>query len=254
MRKWLTETAWLCFIEFLAVFFQLFCYSRLGSFDLFTSALVLYATLVVFHFPFLNPYLFWFIRLGPAGKFNARMAAQCIFVVASQCLGAGCAAAASYGAETPDDTTVQMVVWSDKKWMDSNLGDVGSSKGWNDGLVFFEECVAVCAFLMGIVRVLQCEVPEMLENAERKDNTLPIKAIMYVSVLVAGLSRAFPSAHFGLHVSVFMLARGVGGAWFRVLGGCVGTLIAIVCFRVWRAGDKPPGEPNPFFQKIARLR
>jgi hypothetical protein len=194
----------------------------------------------------LIPYFFLFVRLGPSGKYGedwryyARMAGQCILVVAFQCVGAVVAAVSSKGLPTYTDM--------------HGANDMVSGKDMDPGLIVLEEILAVCAFFMGMVHVLQCEVPEMLENAERKDNTLPIKAIMYVSVLVAGLSRAFPSAHFGLHVSVFMLARGVGGALFRVLGGCVGTLIAIVCFRVWRAGDKPPGEPNPFFQKIARLR
>ena len=237
MDKWWSATLWCSFIEFLAVFFQLFCYSRVGSLDLFASALVLYATLVVFDFPFLNPYLFWFIRLGPSWKFSRGAAIQCVFVVACQCLGAGSAAAASYAARTPDDTAIR------------------SGAGWDNGFIFLEELLAVCAFLMGMVHVLRCEIPEILENAERADNTLPIKAIMYVSVLVAGLSRAFPSAHFGLHISVFMLARGVKNAEFRVLGGCVGTLIAIICFHLSKPRAKEgAASPSVFFEKIARLR
>jgi hypothetical protein len=218
---------------------------------------VLYATLVVFHFPFLNPYFYWFSKLGLSDEYSWDVFFQCFIVVASQCVGAGVAAVSS--KDLPAYTEMHV---------DSNLGDLVSGKDMHPGFVFFEEFLAVCAFFMGVVYVLRCEVPEMLDNTLQKN--APIKAVMYVSVLVAGLSRAFPSAHFGLHVSVFMLARGVGSAWFRVLGGCVGTLFSIVCFRVWwdfnkrqadkneSLLDKKPADSSArterLFQKIARLR
>ena len=63
-HSYLPKTIVMCLKEFCAVFVQLVCYSRLGQVDLFQGGLILYMVLVVFAFPFLNSYLYGFLRFG----------------------------------------------------------------------------------------------------------------------------------------------------------------------------------------------
>jgi hypothetical protein len=56
--------------EYLAVIAALLCFSRIGLADHVYSGMCLYVILVVFSFPFLNPYLFIFLRLGPWAKWD----------------------------------------------------------------------------------------------------------------------------------------------------------------------------------------
>ena len=56
--------------EYLAVIAALLCFSRIGISDYLYSGMCLYVILVVFSFPFLNPYLFIFLRLGPWAKLD----------------------------------------------------------------------------------------------------------------------------------------------------------------------------------------
>jgi hypothetical protein len=63
-RSYNLQTIVLCLKEFTAVMVQLVCYSRLGMVDLFNGGLLLFMILIVFAFPFLNSYLFGFMRFG----------------------------------------------------------------------------------------------------------------------------------------------------------------------------------------------
>ena len=63
-RSYNLQNIVLCLKEFTAVLVQLVCFSRLGPVDLFNGGVLLYMILVVFAFPFLNSYLFGFLRFG----------------------------------------------------------------------------------------------------------------------------------------------------------------------------------------------
>ena len=74
---------------------------------------------------------------------------------------------------------------------------------------------------------------------------VPVDLILYASLLVAAVSRAFPSAHQSLHLSLYFWWMGFSGEKFddtgaRIGGGYLATGIALAYYYVWyvRAGRK----------------
>ena len=91
--RWALGTFFYCIKELVSVMFQLFCFSRVASYDMTNGALILFATLVSFDYPFLSPTFFLSMRFGPwlraDGIITFLMTVlQSVCIVGFQCLGA----------------------------------------------------------------------------------------------------------------------------------------------------------------------
>ena len=80
---------------------------------------------------------------------------------------------------------------------------------------------------------------------------VPVDLILYASLLVAAVSRAFPSAHQSLHLSLYFWWMGFSGGNFddtgaRIGGGYLATGVALAYYYVWyvRAGRKEDDDRN----------
>jgi len=257
------ETVLMCFKEFFAVLVQLVCFSRLGQVDLFNGGLVLYMVLVVFSFPFLNSYLYGFLRLGmwyvrhpdvARGVWWARTLLQFLFMTVFQVCGALAAAfvVKEYQKSWPDavlhsmsDTTPA----SGEKY--KSLGVLYQSYTayyW----MFAEEFCAVLILLVGMLHLMGSLSPDLMKNTywggdvvyqdsapvhvASPINAIPSKLILYASILVAAISRAFPSAHQSLHLTVYFQRMGTCDqreVVERVCGGYVACLVALAYYYMW---------------------
>ena len=265
----MSGTIFLMVKEFVAVMFQLVCYSRLHSFDLFNGPLVLYVTLIVFSFPFLNPYLFAVLRLGPwyRGKNLAYIFVQTLFVAAAQCGGGVAAAVISNRVESnwPSSALVRVnsVVNGTGVEIGSMYNDNVSDK--ERGLAFFEEFVAVLTLLVGVIHLIECHAALLLKNRPTVvpppppvDGiiALPSELVFQVCVLVAGIVCAFPSAHQAMHVSIFLEFSKEHPSheviWCRIGGGLVATISGVIyyCFvYLWSVEE---GGTSHAFMKLSR--
>ena len=315
-HSYTVQTAIICLKEFTAVLVQLVCFSRLGQVDLFNGALLLYLVLTVFSFPFLNSYLFGFMRfgmwcVGDSSAWFFKTFTQFIVISIFQVLGA-CAAA-------------EMVKWSKASWTgavyhsisdrNGTISQIGfvykEAKGVGFFVLFLEEFFAVLILLIGLLHLIHTFSAELLLNtywaqepvkeaseeeriktketaAEERakkfetalDNILkqigeirdepiqpprltanlssqatfsatpskpfppvPAELILHASLLVAAVSRAFPSAHQSLHLSAYFWCMGYFGndfnqVLYRVLGGYVACIVAVAYYLYWysRAG------------------
>lgn len=245
-KAWFYGSIVLVLKEFVAVVFQLVCYSRLRSFDLFTGPLVLYLTLVVFSFPFLNPYLFAVLRLGPwnTGENLGYVLIQTFCVAAAQCGGGAVAAVISTNVNS---------TWPSSGLVKSgsvvNGTGVAAGSMYNDslennwlGLVVLEEFAAVLALLVGVIHLVECHAESLLKKRPAPPPStidvitpLPSELVFQVCVLVAGIVCAFPSAHQALHVSIYLEVSGAEKAervWLRFLGGFLATCSGILYYYV----------------------
>ena len=286
---WRGRTALLCLKELVAVMFILTAYNRLGAYsDLLTAPLLLFLTLVVFAFPFLNSYLFVFLRFGPwyAPGHLVRSAVQAVLVCGAQMAGAGCAVALQ--------RQVIAVWYSDAAMRNPEGGAIGAlyADSVNLGAVesMLEEGGAVFVLLVGLLHCIEAdakglvvyafwneEAAKLAASADGEEavlarndagssgsisppannngvklephrahrakspatatvtpryNAVPVELILHASLVVAGVVRAFPSAHQSLHITVFVGAALVDGGfpdlfWARIGGGIVATGLAL---------------------------
>jgi hypothetical protein len=290
---WRGRTALLCLKELVAVMFILTAYNRLGAYsDLLTAPLLLFLTLVVFAFPFLNSYLFVFLRFGPwyAPGHLVRSAVQAALVCGAQMAGAGCAVALQ--------RQVVAAWYSDAAMRNPEGGAIGAlyADSVNLGAVesMMEEGCAVFVLLVGLLHCIEADAKGLVayafwnEEAAKpavvavdseevvqasndmgstgppavlpankngvklrplkpplrasqqpattttppRYNAVPVELILHASLVVAGVVRAFPSAHQSLHITVFVGAALVDGGfpdlfWARIGGGIVATGLAL---------------------------
>jgi hypothetical protein len=250
--QWVGGTVFLCFKEAVAVMFQLLCYARMGNYDFFNGALILFVTLTAFGFPFLNSNLFTCLRLGPwyirpAHNFEYHLGGtliQIVFIALFQVGGAAIAAAAWYGIVEKWGMLAKGV---DNGMLYTNSNVSGAVYNSIDGRVtaddasraaiFFDEFAAQAAFMVGAIHIMEAVAPGLLISAvwqkkqpassEPGHTPVPLHFILYVCLLVAGVTRAFPSAHQSPHISVYLLVLGcLGGqgidttaCWLRIGGG-----------------------------------
>ena len=259
---WVWGTVGMCIKELLAVIFQLLCYARMGNYDFFNGALILFATLTVFSFPFLNPNLFAFLRLGPwryrvdqpGGYHLVGTLVQIFFMVVFQFVGAIVAAVAWHGilnkwgmlAKGVDngmlykDSTVSGAVYNS---IDGRVTDDNDSRA----AIFADECAAQALFMIGVIHIMEAVLPGFLLSATYQKNQkpqtpetpghtpVPLHFILFVCLLVAGMTRAFPSAHQSPHVSVYLLTLGglgtpgidVTACGLRFGGGVLALIVAL---------------------------
>jgi hypothetical protein len=168
-HSYTVQTAIICLKEFTAVLVQLVCFSRLGQVDLFNGALLLYLVLTVFSFPFLNSYLFGFMRfgmwcVGDSSAWFFKTFTQFLVISIFQVLGA-CAAA-------------EIVKWSKASWegavyhsisdRNGTISQIGfvyeEAKGVGVFVLFLEEFFAVLILLIGLLHLIHKFSAHLLIN------------------------------------------------------------------------------------------
>jgi hypothetical protein len=214
--------------EFCSVIFQLICFSRLGTKDYYylvnqnttfaqydsqlepslAANFVLFVTLLVFHFPFLNGYILFTYDTCVIGRTSINRVLFCLFVIGFQIAGV----AAAYG----------IIKWLQGHWSDSITWIVPAFKATDEGRIYeaeiFEEFLAVTALLVGYIHLVyyNFQTPTIrifhspthaFSDLTKGENKLPIPLpfIMQVTLLVAGLLRAFPTSHLSPHISCYLL-------------------------------------------------
>jgi hypothetical protein len=86
-------------------------------------------------------------------------------------------------------------------------------------------------------------------------SAVPINFIVHVCILIAAISRAFPTAHGTPAITLFLYLRGVctgSVANSRIIGGSIGTLLALMyyyIFHVWAGRIQTP-IPEKFIKSV----
>ena len=248
------------FSEFSSVLFQLVCFSRLGANDYYYVAptgnvtrsteavyrnshepslaanLVLFVTLVLFNFPFMNGYILFMYDTCVLGRTTTWRVLMCFVLVGCQLLGVLAAHAFIHRAQEEQQTWQGTITWIVPKGGANNTGR-------NIGVELFEELVAVTALLVGYVHVTYYNFGEtgLFQSTTHTfskftlEKKLPVQLpfILHMTLLVAGLLRAFPTAHLSPHVSLYILLMGYTtpeAFGCRIGGGCLGFLVAYALF------------------------
>ena len=268
-RTYWAQTAVICAKEFVGVFMFLVAYSRMGMFDTFTGPLVTYMVLVAMAFPFLNSYLVFLMRYGPWyvpsksfywGWFF-RTVAQYWSVTLCHGLGAWAASAAvkSYTDKWKDATMVQKINGVEMVAPELSYRAVADLGDDDTRFMFFlEEFFAVLILLVGILHLMEAITPNLLQSAFWKPMggngavefktyaSVPYMLLFQICILLAGVSRAFPSAHLSLHVSVYkacMETNSLTSVCLRIAGGFLAAVVALLYYFVWYVWvGKPEGE------------
>ena len=218
-----------CFIqEFISVIFQLVCLSRLGTDDI-LSNLVLFVTLIVFAGPYLNIWITFIHHICIKHDIMPYLPKAFAIMVMHLC---GALLATVIVTNLSRDWS-KKIVWKSRPVSNSSI--TGYEYDW--GVQFFEEMTAVTSLLIGCAYLFWLQIHEGVEakiqKLKRKKNTTPyfdINFFLRLTLLVASVSRAFPSAHLSFHISVYL--RGMELIdWpsfsAHVVGGFVGLLISI---------------------------
>jgi hypothetical protein len=253
-----------------AVAFQLICLSRLGTGEI-TSNLVLFLTLVVFSGPFLNTWLMIvdhiFIK-----KDLENYSLRAIIIWILHGLGA---ALASWIADKGHYGWSQYIIWNAKPTNEkhtkyitwdarptnqtevyTNIAIVevlpGSKFEW--GTHIFEEMTGVLSLLIGCIYLLWLSENEKRIRPKLQANKdlpplMDIQFYLRLTLLVASVSRAFPSAHLSFHISVYLRCMNLIEAdpfWAHVVGGLFGLVLTIIFIRIrlyigWE-GIEDPGQ------------
>jgi hypothetical protein len=237
--------------EFVAVLFQLVCLSRLGTRDYYylvnktdaynnvlepslAANLVLFVTLVVFQFPFMNAHILFMYDTCVIARVTWRRAGLCLWLAAVQLAGVVVAWVVVRFAGPEWDAALTWV---------SLEAPAAADRGYF-GAEVVEELVAVAVFLAGYVHLTYLNFyahgiftsPEHLfsEFSEgTKKQAIPLPFILQMTLLVAGMLRAFPTAHLSPHISLYLaLMRYTTWTAFgaRMLGGVLGLGAAYALF------------------------
>lgn len=182
--------------EMLAVIAFFICNSRIGASDPAATPLILFATLVIFSFPYMNPYLFTFLRTGPwlrkkkTESYLFFIFLQVVLMTGAQIGGAFAAAAfrihlsKDYGYESLNTPTGYLALRLLKKCDHNNSTQVNlfppyfasENIGGVEGQCFenlkskreiwwvFEEMFGVAAFLIGTIHIIEAIIPRFLIN------------------------------------------------------------------------------------------
>ena len=240
--------------EFAAVLFQLVCFSRLGANDYYylvnqktgeteqrsqdepslAANLVLFVTLVLFQFPFMNAYILFMYDLCVIARTSWLRVLCCFWLLAVQVVG----------------VVMAWLVIRDVqgRWKDTVTWIVPAFEATDQGVEvmaeFWEEFFAVLALLVGYVHLTYLNFGKVglfrssehtfsQFSAATKELPIPMTFILQVTLLVAGLLRAFPRAHLSPHVSCYLLIMRYttwARFYFRFLGGLAAFVAAYVLF------------------------
>ena len=190
--------------------------------------------LIVFGFPFLNPYLTSFMRFGPLWDRSNILSnmLEWFFSVVAQITGA-CFAGYIRKCLTDAFSTESL----SGNYVFNPLPDTT-----NNGVWLSDEMFAVLFLLIGMLHLMRSLAEHFLVNRVFAETTpgkadsraaLPIGLIMSIVLLVIAITHAFPSANQSLHVTMYLLVLDFQTGevcGFRVLGGILGTAVALVYY------------------------
>ena len=238
--------------EFGAVIFQLVCFSRLGSKDYYylvnqkadfaqydnsqlepslASNFVLFVTLLLFQFPFLNGYILFMYDTCVIGRPSFKRIGSSLILTGIQILAV-------------------VVVWqiiraAQINWKGTITWIVPQVQATDDGRAFgaefVEEWFAVMALLIGYIHLTYLNFPQLFcsqahtfseFSQEVLDLGIPLSFIMQITLLVAGLLRAFPTSHMSPHISCYILAMGYT-TWPAFLTRMGGGILGFGLTYIW---------------------
>ena len=238
--------------EFAAVIFQLICFSRLGAKDYYylvnqkadfaqydnsqlepslASNFVLFVTLLIFQFPFLNGYILFMYDTCVIGRSSPKRKGSCLILTGVQIIAV-------------------VIVWQiiravQEHWKGTITWIVPKVQATDDGrdfgAEFVEEWFAVMALLVGYIHLtylnfepLFCSPAHTFSDfsAEVLDYGIPLTFIMQITLLVAGLLRAFPTSHMSPHISCYILAMGYT-TWPAFLTRMAGGVTGLTLTYIW---------------------
>ena len=225
-----TQQTVVCFFqEFTSVAFQLTCLSRLGT-DEIISNLVLFLTLIVFAGPYLNIYI-TFIHHICIKEDIGWYFFKAVFIMV---MHMGGALIATLIVTNSSEDWSNNIVWKSRPVSNSSI--TGYEFNW--GREFYEEMTGVTSLLIGCAYLFWLQthegIQEKIEKLRQDKNPIPffdINFFLRLTLLVASVSRAFPSAHLSFHISVYLQGMELT-TWDQftahLLGGLVGVFITIV--------------------------
>ena len=169
-----------CIKEFVGVFMFLVAYSRMGMFDTFTAPLVFYTVQVVLAFPFVNSYLFFFMRFGPwltqdwNWTWGVRTMGQFLSVVLFQYLGSLAAyhAVIDYQSKWENATMITSVEkGTSNTYIETRVPELlyntVTDNDTDETRFYFmlDEFFAVLILLIGTLHLMEAVTPKLLQNA-----------------------------------------------------------------------------------------
>jgi len=241
--------------EFAAVLFQLVCFSRLGANDYYyivnmktgeteqrsqdepslAANLVLFVTLVLFQFPFMNAYIVFMYDVCVIARTSWLRVLCCFWLLTIQIVAV---VMAWLVIRDVQGRWKGMVTWIVPEFVatDSKYQDFSAE--------FWEEFFAVTALLVGYIHLtyLNFGGVGLFRSSEHlfsefsvttRQLPIPMTFILQVTLLVAGLLRAFPRAHLSPHISCYLLIMRYttwGRFYFRMLGGVLAFIVAYILF------------------------
>jgi hypothetical protein len=243
------------FTEVVSVFFQLVCYSRLGTKDYYylvnktdayndvlepslTANLVLLVTLVIFQFPFMNEWILLMYDVCVIGRSSMSRVGCCVWLLACHALGVVLAW-----------LVIKYVGGGESKWSNAitwmSAEGAATDEKRNDVADVIEEIVAVTALLVGYIHLtyLNFNKYNLFGSCEHlfsdfsdvtKKLAIPMEFTLHMTLLVAGLLRCFPTAHLSPHISFYLLIMRYTtwkGCACRVGGGLIG--VGLSCAFFW---------------------
>jgi hypothetical protein len=268
--------------EFLSVFCSLVCFSRLGAFEpsykivgfnntsgvlvpeyessyepSLAANLVLFVTLVVFQFPFMNGYIVFTYDRCVIGGFHPGRILLCFWL--EVCHGLGVLAACG-------------VIWTARNWKgivwNAPQGKATDEGFQNYGFEASEEFFAVTVLLVGYIHLTYNSFKKVgifgseehlfsKFSDETKQRPIPLEFILHMTLLVAAVLRCFPSAHLSPHVSLYLLLMQYSspGRFGCRIGGGVGAFV-VTWAMFWFLYEKrtqahgEPGAPLPESQRL----
>lgn len=243
-----TQQTVVCFFqEFTSVAFQLICLSRLGT-DEIISNLVLFLTLIVFAGPYLNIYITFIHHICIKEDIGWYFFKAVVIMV----MHMGGALIATLIVTNSSEDWSNNIVWKSRPVSNSSI--TGYEFNW--AREFYEEMTGVTSLLIGCAYLFWLQthegIQEKIEKLRQDKNPIPffdINFFLRLTLLVASVSRAFPSAHLSFHISVYL--RGMELiSWEQfsahVVGGLVGLLITVVLVKSRKyVYEKTPPARNP---------
>ena len=232
--------------EWMAVTFQLVCLSRLEATADVKSLLVLFMTLVVFTGPYLNAWLLFadyifFKDWSPSYMIGENIGVG-ILISASHVAGA---VTAKTIVNAWQENSKSTITWD--TLADTTVNDVYV------GVHFVEEMFAVSSLLIGCVYLLWLR--KIKKDKPEKEHEVGIPKIeitfyWQLTLLVAAVSQAFPSAYLSPHILCYKRFMGqiTNNILFsRLGGGAVGLLISsmwVFCRVNYRNGIQNALDPQ----------
>ena len=224
--------------EYLAVTFQLVCLSRLETTAGIQSVLVLFLTLVVFTGPYLNGWLLYmdficFKKWGHSADDAAGKKKNIYMTVENLLVGLAITAAHILGSLTAWGVVKDLqhkgnstIIWE----------KTAPATASNDlGVHFLEEMFGVlslligCAYLLWLKNLAKDKPVKSKSINEIRLPKIEIKFYMQLTLLVAAVSQAFPSAYLSPHIlcyKTFTQAITSDVCYVRLAGGAAALLVA----------------------------